>query len=180
MMKSKKELVYEKLRSQIIACQLQPGEPINEAEFAERFGVSKTPIREAIRQLDREGLVDSIPGRGSIISYISSGDIYETFEIREIIECGAARLAAKLTNKERLIKKRDELKELKGKLTAEDEPQHWNDYNDIHAEIIDSVANKRLSKMYREILDNIERIRNNFGHRFSGRRVEHIIEEHID
>lgn len=179
-MNSKKEQVYHKLRAQIIDCSLQPGMPINEADFAERFGVSKTPVREAIRQLEREGLVDSIPGRGSIISFISSGDIYETFEIREIIECGAARRAAMLTNKQALSAKKEELQKLKKSLKGDEEDsKDWDCCNDIHVEIIDSVGNKRLSQMYREVLDTIERIRNNFGHRFSGRRLEHILDEHI-
>jgi len=179
-MKSKKELVYEKLREQIIDCSLSPGMPINEADFAERFGVSKTPIREAIRQLEREGLVDSIPGRGSIISYISSGDIYEIFEIREIIECGAIRRAAKLSDKEKLLRKKEELEEVKKRLSGDEEDSaNWEGCNDIHLVIIDSVGNKKLSRMYGEILDTIERIRNNFGHRFSGRRLEHIVDEHL-
>lgn len=179
-MESKKQLVYQQIREKIIDCSLQPGSPINEADYADRFGVSKTPIREAIRQLERDGLVNSIPGRGSIISYISSGDIYETFEIREIIECGAARRAAMLQEKEVFLRKREELKALQSHLKGDEEDsQNWDYCNDIHLDIIDSLGNKKLSQMYRENIDNIERIRNNFGHRFSGRRVEHIVEEHL-
>ena len=179
-MQSKKEIVYDQLRSQIIDCTLKPGSPINEADFASRFGVSKTPIREAIRQLEREGLVDSIPGRGSIISFISSGDIYETFEIREILECGASRRAAMLKNKDKIIEKRNKLLEIKQKLNGDESNTNGLDScNDLHLEIIDSVGNNRLSQMYREIIDTIDRIRNNFGNRFTERRLENINDEHI-
>lgn len=180
-MSSKKEQVYEKLRAQIIDCTLQPGMPINEAEFANRYGVSKTPVREAIRQLEKERLVDSIPGRGSIISFISSEDIYEIFEIREIIECGAASQAAKLKNKEKLELMKQEIQSLQSSLKGDEVDLRDGEIcNNIHLEIIDCVGNKRLSRMYREILDAIERIRNNFGHRISGRRLEHIFSEHLE
>ena len=88
---NKKVQVYESLKRRIIDCELVPGLPINEADFATDLGVSKTPIREALRQLERDGFVDSIPGRGSTISHITSSDIREIFEIREIIETGAAK-----------------------------------------------------------------------------------------
>lgn len=179
MVKNKKELVYQQLRTQIIDCSLQPGIPINEAEFAERFGVSKTPVREAIRQLEREGLVSSIPGRGSIISFISSNDIYEVFEIREIIECGAAQRAAALVNKRELINKKAELIAMKSELHSDARENTWDFCDDIHLTIIDLVGNRKLIKMYREVLDTIERIRNNFGNRFTERRLESIIDEHL-
>jgi len=178
-MGNKKEQVYEQLRNQIISCQLQPGLPINEAVFAEKFGVSKTPVREAIRQLEREGLVSSISGRGSIISFISSRDIFEIFEIREIMECGAAQQAASLIHKEELVKKREELIRMKDEINGSIEKHNWDFCDDIHLEIIRQVGNRRLLRMYQEVLDTIERIRNNFGHRFTERRLEDIIEEHI-
>ncbi len=178
-MGNKKEQVYEQLRGQIISCELQPGLPINEAAFAEKFGVSKTPVREAIRQLEREGLVSSISGRGSIISFISSTDIYEIFEIREIIECGAAQQAAGLPNKEGLHKKKEELMPMRDEVGENMQKQNWEFCDDIHLEIIRLVGNRKLLKLYREVLDTIERIRNNFGHRFTERRLEDIIDEHI-
>lgn len=178
-MGNKKEQVYQQLRGQIINCELQPGLPINEAVFAEKLGVSKTPVREAIRQLEREGLVSSISGRGSIISFISSTDIYEIFEIREIIECGAAQQAAGLLHKEELLRKKEELLRMKNEIGENIQDQNWDFCDDIHFEIIRLVGNRKLLKMYREVLDTIERIRNNFGHRFTERRREDIIDEHI-
>lgn len=178
-MKNKKELVYKQLRSQIIDCTLPPGMPINEADFAERYGVSKTPVREAIRQLERESLVSSIPGRGSIISFISSNDIHEIFEIREIIECGAAQRAAELTNKDELIRKREELVAMKANIEEDVNDHNWEICDNIHLEIIKLVGNQKLLNIYNEVLDTIERIRNNFGRRFTDRRLGHIIEEHI-
>ena len=60
---NKKVMVYENLKRRIIGCELVPGLPINEADFASELGVSKTPVREALRQLERDGFVDNVPGR---------------------------------------------------------------------------------------------------------------------
>jgi DNA-binding GntR family transcriptional regulator len=176
---NKKELVYTQLRKQIIECSLKPGLPINEADFANELGVSKTPFREAIRQLEREGLVSSVPSRGSIITYISSDDIYETFEIREIIECGAAERAAKLHDKSILIKKRQELTDMQQEAADNQQMRYAGYCDDIHLEIIEAVGNTRLLEMYRGILDSIERIRNNRGPRFNGNRMGNLIDEHV-
>jgi DNA-binding GntR family transcriptional regulator len=177
--KNKAGFVYDELRSQIITCTLQPGIPINEAVFAETLGVSKTPVREAIRRLEREGLVSSIAGRGSIVSYITSADVHETFEVREILECGAARHAATLDDKELFVNRRDALRALRDLPEDDRDTGANNMYDDMHQEIIDSVQNARLSQLYSEILDSIVRIRNSFGPRFSRRRQHDIIDEHI-
>ena len=101
---NKKVMVYENLKRRIIDCELIPGMPINEADFASELGVSKTPVREALRQLERDGFVDNVPGRGSTISHITPMDIREILEIREIIETGAAKLAARLHSHDGMLR----------------------------------------------------------------------------
>lgn len=177
--KNKAGLVYEELRAQIIDCTLEPGTPINESLFAKSLGVSKTPVREALRRLEREGLVSSIAGRGSIVSYITSVNIHETFEVREIIECGAARHAAALEDKGRFVRRREALLQLCEAAERSEESHKDESYDDLHLEIVDSVGNSRLSQLYREILDSIVRIRNSFGPRISQHRWKHIAEEHL-
>ena len=85
--------VYEMLRSEILTCSLQPGQEINEAELAERFKISKTPVREALSNLRQEGLVRTFPRRGYQITPITFGDMNELFDIRTILEAGAAEMA---------------------------------------------------------------------------------------
>lgn len=177
--KNKKQQVYEQLRCQILSCELEPGFPIHEAHFAGEYGVSKTPVREAIRQLEREGLVSSVPGRGSIVSFISSGDIREVFEIREMIECETAVKAAMLDDKTELIKRREELYLVKEKLDEDTVEIGWDFCDDIHMQIMSAVKNKRLLQMYSEVLDSISRIRKNYGNKISGSRRDFIIDEHI-
>jgi len=85
--KSKKNLVYEKLKKRIIHHSLRPGEPLDESVLTKELKISKTPIREAFQQLEVEGFIENISGRGRFVSQISVQDIKELFEIREILEC---------------------------------------------------------------------------------------------
>lgn len=87
------EQVYQRLRSDILTCNLEPGQEISEAELAERFEVSKTPVREALAALRQERLVQTFPRRGYQIAPITFGDMNELFDLRTILEAGAAELA---------------------------------------------------------------------------------------
>lgn len=179
---NKKVMVYENLKRRIIDCELVPGLPINEADFAEELGVSKTPVREALRQLERDGFVDNVPGRGSTISHITPLDIREIFEIREIIETGAAKHAAQFQlHDEALIKKRAEHEQLLGDGPGTDEYVHeWGEWEDVHLSIVQALGNQMFLKMYKDLLDRIKRIRNHFGERFTQRRFLEIISEHVE
>lgn len=178
---NKKVMVYENLKRRIIDCELAPGLPINEADFAHELGVSKTPVREALRQLERDGFVDNIPGRGSTISHITPLDIREIFEIREIIESGAAKHAAQFqSHDEALRKKRAEHQQLLSDETGSEEYVHeWGEWEDVHLSIVQALGNQTFLQMYRDLLDRIKRIRNHFGERFTQRRFHEIINEHV-
>ena len=179
---NKKVQVYESLKKRIIDCELLPGLPINEAVFASELGVSKTPIREALRQLERDGLVVNIPGRGSTISHITSSDIREIFEIREILETGAAKQLARFSHDYgELIKKQEEHRQfLDNEESREEYAYEWGEWEDVHLAIMHSLGNRTLLEMYEGLLDRIKRIRNNFGRRFTQRRLHEIVTEHLE
>lgn len=178
-MKSKKTTVYEKIKKRIINGSVAPGLPINENEFAQDLNVSKTPVREALRQLEREGLVENIPGRGSGVTHITFQDIREIFEIREIIECGVAKRVALVRNENELLTKKNELekffeKGIKAKFSI------WGPEEDIHQFIVKCVGNRKLYETYLGLLDHIIRIRKHFGGRFTRQRFENMLTEHIE
>ena len=85
--------VYERIKHDIVAATLPPGEPLVETLLAERYAVSRTPIREALRQLERDGLVERV-GRSMRVRYFTPEQIYEIYEVRGILEGAAARAAA--------------------------------------------------------------------------------------
>ena len=88
------DLVYHKLRAQIIAKKRRPGERLPEETIARELDVSRTPVREAIRRLATEGLVTLIPNAGARLANPSRREIIDTYEVREYLECLAARKAA--------------------------------------------------------------------------------------
>lgn len=178
-MKNKKTTVYEKIKKQIIDGVLPPGIPINENELAKRLNVSKTPVREVLRQLEREGLVENFPGRGSGVTHITFKDIRDIFELREIIECGAVKRAALVCDEKDVLKKKKELEQYleksnKAKISI------WGPEEDIHQFIIRCVGNRKLHENYLILLDHIKRIRTQLGGQFSRQRFENMLNEHIE
>src|SRR2546423_4239784 len=86
--------VYEELKSAIVDLRLAPGDPLREATLADQLGVSKTPIREALTRLEREGLVETTSFKGAVVTGYSAQDLRELYELRELLEIAAIRAAA--------------------------------------------------------------------------------------
>ena len=99
--------VFHKLRESILSGTYAPGEELKEKMIGEELGVSRTPVREALRQLELEGLVNIIPNKGAYVIGISQKDIRDIYEIRSRLEGLCARWAARCITKEQL----DELEE---------------------------------------------------------------------
>ncbi len=97
-----REVVCETLREAIREGILEPGERLMEIQIAEELGVSRTPVREAIRKLELEGYVVMLPRRGTYVANLSIKDINEVFEIRSSIDALAAGLAAERITDEEL------------------------------------------------------------------------------
>ena len=98
-----REIVYEELKRQILVGEIAPGTRMMEVELAEDMGVSRTPVREAIRKLEKEGLVTIEPRRGAYASDISIKDMVDVLEVRQMLEGMAASMAAqKVTEEEKL------------------------------------------------------------------------------
>lgn len=86
--------VHDRLRQEIVTAALLPRTPLTEQELTARFGVSRTPIREALLKLAEEGLVDIYPQHGSFVAPIRLTDVYDAQFVRESLECSAIALAA--------------------------------------------------------------------------------------
>lgn len=96
-----RDIVYENLRKAILEGKLKPNERIVEKEYAEKLNISRTPIREALRKLEIEGLVQYIPRKGVIVNTIDKEEIIETYEIRKALEGLAIRyVVQRITDEE--------------------------------------------------------------------------------
>jgi DNA-binding GntR family transcriptional regulator len=112
--------VFTHIQNDILNGKYQPGDSLTELRLSDELGVSRTPVREALRQLELEGLVQSIPNKGAIVSGISMKDIEDIYTIRMMIEGLASRWATeKITS--------DELQELREALDLEDFYTQKND-----------------------------------------------------
>jgi len=106
--KSLTSLIFDKIREDILNDKYRPGEKIVEAKLAEELGVSRTPVREALKQLELDGLIDNIPNRGVVVKGVTTQDIKDIYTIRIAIEGVAVRWAIERMEDEEL----DELKEI--------------------------------------------------------------------
>ncbi len=154
-----REIVFEHLREAIISGQLRPGERLMELQLAEEMGVSRTPVREAIRKLELEGLAVMVARRGAYVSDLSIRDIAETFEIRGALESLAAGLAT-----ERITP--DELEQLERTLVQIGESIEQNDLNavvrldeEFHAIMYHASRNQRLTQIVSNLREHITRFR---------------------
>ncbi|MFZ5646213.1 MAG: GntR family transcriptional regulator [Bacillota bacterium] len=154
-----REMVFESLREAIIQGRLKPGERLMEMQLAEEMGVSRTPVREAIRKLELEGFVVMIPRKGAYVSGISVKDIVDVFEVRAALEALAAGLAA-----ERVTDK--ELEELERSLVQATELGDKAELDAIvetdtnfHELIYKACRNERLVQIVTHLKEQIQRFR---------------------
>lgn len=97
----KKSQAYEYLKHAIIVDEIPPGSPLVELELSESLQMSRTPIREAMRQLETEGLVTTYPARGSFVTVLTPDDVQEIYELRLALELWALeRSIARITDEE--------------------------------------------------------------------------------
>ena len=95
---------YQELKQIILEGQVAPGKKLKEGDLAEALGISRTPVREAINRLEKEGLVEIFPQRGAFVVEFTEKDVFELFLIRENLEGLAARLAAEKISESSLAK----------------------------------------------------------------------------
>lgn len=154
-----REKILETIREAILSGSLQPGERVSEPDLAERFGISRTPIREAFRQLETEGYLTVIPRKGAVVSSLSERDVEEFYAIKSILEGYAARMAAEnLTDKEilRLEAINEKLEQL---ANAEDIKAFFKVHNEFHELFIRAAGNDKLLELINQLMLKFNRLR---------------------
>ena len=138
--------IVDGLRCAILAHRLQPGERLIESALTKRFSVSRGPVREALRRLAAEGLIEHAPHRGAVVRRLSPRDIGELFQIRVEMEALAARLAAQSPDKAARARFVEEI----APIFAE-APRRMETYLDenaaFHAAVLDLAGNKHLQEL---------------------------------
>jgi DNA-binding GntR family transcriptional regulator len=151
------EKVYKLIKDEILNCEMTPGSVICEEVLVEKFGTSRTPIREALLRLQRERLVDIFPRQGTFVSRICLNDIYEIYQLRLIIEPQVVKIACHNLKDEILEAFRDFFLH---RATGECPYQEWfRQDRELHSYIVDSSGNSHLRQMYATIMDQNLRMR---------------------
>lgn len=154
-----REIILENIREAIVSGNLKAGSRVSEPELAERYGISRTPIREAFRQLESEGYLRVIPRRGAVVSEFSPKDVEEFYAIKSIMEGYAARRACeKLTRKEldRLQAINDKLAEL---AKVGDIKHFFKIHSDFHELFIKAADNDKLHELIAGLVTKFQRLR---------------------
>ena len=135
---------YERLRSEIREGTLKPGTRLTETELAERLAISRTPVREAIRRLEAEGLVDHQPRTGAVVRSLDYPEIMELYEMRTVLEGTAARLAARAASPMELEELRSINADMGRVTTSAAEMARLN--RQFHLRLLDAARNRFLVK----------------------------------
>ena len=154
-----REKILETIRDSILKGTLKPGEKVAEPELAERFGISRTPIREAFRQLESEGYLTVIPRKGAVVTSLSERDVDEFYAIKSILEGYAARLAAsQLSDKD--IERLEAINDKLASLAAEgDVKSFFRVHNEFHELFIRAAGNEKLQELIDQVGMKFNRLR---------------------
>lgn len=147
------------LREMIMQGELRPGEKVPEEQLCERFGVSRTPIREALKVLAAEGALEILPHRGAIVSRITEDQIAELFPIMASLERLAGSLACARASEADVARMKDLHERMMACYRGEDEPGYLRFNRLIHETFFDIAGNATLAGFYQQILTRINACR---------------------
>jgi DNA-binding GntR family transcriptional regulator len=136
--------VYAALRERILTGELERGTRLRQASLAEDLGVSRTPLREALRRLASEGLVDLSPNRGATVSLLDFGDMRHAWDARLALEPGAARLAAANRSEDDVRRLRDSVSAQRG--TQRDLAESYHVNREFHLALVAASGNPHLRR----------------------------------
>lgn len=154
-----REVVFNTLRDAILKGELEPGEHLMEVQLAGKLGVSRTPIREAIRQLQAEGLVVMTPRKGAVVAEITKEDLTDVLEVRKTLEKFAVELACININDEELKSLHQCHEIFKAALEQKDLTVIANKDEGFHDVIYSATRNKRLIQILNNLREQIYRYR---------------------
>jgi len=151
--------VYRALKTEIIKGSLKPGNKLSEGKIAEQMGVSRTPVREALKELAAEGFVKMNPNQAVVVSNASVEDVQEVLQIRGVLEGLAARLATKMISEEE-IKELEKYQKQMEYYTKKDDVLAFSEMDaEFHELILNVCGNNRLIQIRKNLSDQAHRYR---------------------
>ena len=154
-----RDIVFQNLRNAIITGELQPGERLMETQLGEKLGVSRTPIREAIRKLELEGLVVMVPRKGAQVAQFTEKDIQDVLEVRAALDALAAKIACKRMDDRTFLKLQLAIAEYS--YAAKNKELQTMIEKDVafHDIIIEATQNDKLIQIFNNLKEQVNRYR---------------------
>ncbi len=171
------ESVYQKLRDHIVFGHLQPGERLAEKQLAQQMGVSRTPVREALFRLEREGLIQVLPRQGAMVRRLSLEEARQVYEVRALLEGLAAQLAARNRPAEALAELRRILDASRQVMAEQDTRGLILHNNRFHDLIVEMAGNQVLHTILSQLRSQVNLLRITLWSVFPG-RLEQTLSEH--
>ncbi|MGE4354433.1 MAG: GntR family transcriptional regulator [Oscillospiraceae bacterium] len=172
---TRKDEAYNYIKNAIVSGQLKPGLPIRENDISEALQMSRTPIREALKDLEAEGVVTIYTSHGTFVSTLTAYDVEEIFELRSLLETWSlGRSINRFTDQE--------LDELEKMMRDADKSGIWEDIHKadlcLHNMIVEKSGSKRLAAFFKNLNTQIERI--SVSSSTNPRRKLETYEEHME
>jgi DNA-binding GntR family transcriptional regulator len=147
------ELAVDRLRRDILSGRSDPGERLVEEQLTRRLGISRAPLREAMRLLAQQGLVEHIPRRGARVATLSDDDVRELYEVRDVLERHAV---LSMPPQPDLTGLRAALEVMRKATEADDRLELANAHRRFHTEVVALCGNRQLADLYGSVLVRIQ------------------------
>jgi DNA-binding GntR family transcriptional regulator len=147
--------VTNAIRQAVVSGEYEPGQKLSEAALSDHFGISRTPIREALKQLEREGLVEIIPRVGTCVSKPTEKELKELFTIKEVMEGLAAGLLAERGSIREIIEIEQAVISMEQAIEKADNKLFVEANNVFHKAILEGADNSKLSYLFSILLNQI-------------------------
>lgn len=154
-----RDVVFNTLRSAILTGELKPGERLMEIHLAQKLGVSRTPIREAIHKLELEGLVTLLPRRGAEVSQITEKSMQDVLEVRSTLDALCVELACERITEQELESLKLACEEFAGAVQKKDLQMIAHKDVALHDIIVQATGNARLVQMVNNLSEQMYRYR---------------------
>ena len=170
------EQVAHRLRQMLVESRIPPGAKLNERELSDELHVSRTPLREAIKMLAAEGLVELLPNRGAIAVELLEADVFNTFEVMAGLEAQSGELAAQRITPAELAEIKAMHYEMLAAYTRSDLPGYYRLNASIHNAINSAAKNPVLTATYNQVNARLQALR--FRSNQDGAKWKAAVKEH--
>lgn len=171
-----RDVVFNTLRQAILTGELKPGERLMEIHLANKLGVSRTPIREAIRKLELEGLVTMIPRRGAEVAQITEKSMNDVLEVRRAMDVLCIELACERITEEALEALKAACENFEQMVKTKDVKKIAKADVELHDIILQATGNSRLIQLVNNLSEQMYRYRYEYIKDFN--QHERLVEEH--